>query len=396
MTTVVIGGGLAAANAVDELRHQGYGGDIVLIGAEPHLPYERPPLSKGVLLGNEAPDSVFVHDRQWYDERQVDLRLGATATAIDRDRRTVSVGGDQLTYDRLILATGSSPRRLTALDRSDLPVQYLRTLDDAVALEAKLSGRVLIVGAGWIGLEVAAAARRAGADVTVVENAAWPLLAVLGEELAPLIARLHRDHGVDLRLGTAITGIEGPEVLLSDGTRLRPDLVVAGIGAGPNDALAAAAGLATGNGVLVDARLQTDDPAVFAAGDVANQDHPSLGRIRVEHWDNAIEQGRHAARSALGHTDPYTRQPYFFSDQYDLGLEYLGHVGPAGYDELIVRGSRDDLVLVALWVRDGTVVAGLHLNDWDAADSLRLLVGTRPESLDALRDESVPLPRPEG
>ena len=396
MTTVVIGGGLAAANAVDELRHQGYGGDIVLIGAEPHLPYERPPLSKGVLLGNEAPDSVFVHDRQWYDERQVDLRLGATATAIDRDRRTVSVGGDQLTYDRLILATGSSPRRLTALDRSDLPVQYLRTLDDAVALEAKLSGRVLIVGAGWIGLEVAAAARRAGAEVTVVENAAWPLLAVLGEELAPLIARLHRDHGVDLRLGTAITGIEGPEVLLSDGTRLRNDLVVAGIGAGPNDALAAAAGLATGNGVLVDARLQTDDPAVFAAGDVANQDHPSLGRIRVEHWDNAIEQGRHAARSALGHPDPYTRQPYFFSDQYDLGLEYLGHVGPAGYDELIVRGSRDDLVLVALWVRDGTVVAGLHLNDWDAADSLRLLVGTRPESLDALRDESVPLPRPQG
>lgn len=396
MTIVVIGAGLAGASAVDELREQGYDGGVTLIGAEHHLPYERPPLSKGVLLGSEEVDSVFVHDRQWYQDRRVDLRLGVEVTAIDRDRRVLLVDGEELGYDRLILATGSSPRRLPALEESDLPVLYLRTVDDAVALKAALSGRVLIVGAGWIGLEVAAAARRAGAEVTVVENARWPLLGVLGEELAPLFARLHRDHGVDLRLETAIADIRGSEVLLSDGARLRPDLVVAGIGAGPNDALAAASGLATDNGVLVDARLATADPAVFAAGDVANQDHPSLGRIRVEHWDNAIEQGRHAARSALGHTEPYHRQPYFFSDQYDLGMEYLGHVGRAGHDELIVRGDRDGLVLVALWVRDGTVVAGLHLNDWDAADSLRLLVGTRPESLDALRDETVPLPRPEG
>lgn len=393
MNIVVIGGGLAAANAVSELRDRGYADDITLVGAEPHLPYERPPLSKGLLLGTDAPESVFVHDRAWYDSQRVELRLGTRATALDRTRRRVLFDGGELPYDRLVLATGSTARRLPALEAGDVPVRYLRTLDESLALKNELTGRMLIVGAGWIGLEIAAAARQAGVEVTVVETAAWPLLGVLGPELAPLIAELHRDHGVDLRLGTAVAGVEGAEVLLSDGARLRPDLVVAGVGAIPTDDLAAEAGLATGNGVLVDARLATADPAVFAAGDVANHDHPSLGRLRVEHWDNAIEQGKHVAGSVLGDTAPYTRQPYFFSDQYELGMEYLGHVGRDGYDELIVRGDRAGLNLVALWVRGGTIVAGLHCNDWDAADSLRLLVGTNPEDLDALRDESVPLPR---
>ncbi len=391
---VVIGGGLAAANAVAELREQGYSGAITVVGAEPHLPYERPPLSKGLLLGTEQPESVFVHDRAWYDDHGVELRIGVRATALDRERGRVLLDDGELDYDRLILATGSTARRLPALEAGDIPVRYLRTLDESLALKEELTGRLLIVGAGWIGLEIAAAARQAGAEVTVVENAAWPLLNVLGPELAPLFADLHRGHGVDLRLGTAVAGVQGSEVLLSDGTRLRPDLIVAGVGAAPADELAAAAGLATGNGVLVDARLATADPAVFAAGDVANQAHPSLGRVRVEHWDNAIEQGRHVARSVLGDQAPYTRQPYFFSDQYDLGMEYLGHVGRDGYDELIVRGDRAALNLVALWVRGGTIVAGLHLNDWDAADSLRLLVGSTPDDLDALRDETVPLPRP--
>ncbi len=393
MNIVVIGGGLAAANAVSELRDRGYADDITLVGAEPHLPYERPPLSKGLLLGTDAPESVFVHDRAWYDGQRVELRLGTRVTAIDRTRRRVLFDGGELPYDRLILTTGSTARRLPALEAGDVPVRYLRTLDESLALKNELTGRMLIVGAGWIGLEIAAAARQAGAEVTVVETAAWPLLGVLGPELAPLIAELHRDHGVDLRLGTAVAGVEGAEVLLSDGARLRPDLVVAGVGAVPTDALAAEAGLATGNGVLVDARLATADPAVFAAGDVANHDHPSLGRLRVEHWDNAIEQGKHVAGSVLGDTAPYTRQPYFFSDQFELGMEYLGRVGRDGYDELIVRGDRAGLNLVALWVHGGTVIAGLHCNDWDAADSLRLLVGTNPANLDALRDESVPLPR---
>lgn len=391
---IVIGGGLTAANAVAELREQGYSGGITIVGAEPHLPYERPPLSKGLLLGTDAPESVFVHDRAWYDDHGVDLRLGVRATALDRERRRVLTGEGELGYDRLILATGSTARRLPTLETGDIPVRYLRTLDESLALKQELTGRILIVGAGWIGLEIAAAARQGGAEVTVVENAAWPLLGVLGPELAPLFAELHRSHGVDLRLSTSVAGVQGSEVLLADGTRLRPDLIVAGVGAVPTDGLAAEAGLAVDNGVLVDARLATADPAVFAAGDVANQAHPSLGRLRVEHWDNAIEQGRHVARSVLGDHAPYTRQPYFFSDQYDLGMEYLGHVGRDGYDELIVRGDRAALNLVALWVRGRTIVAGLHLNDWDAADSLRLLVGAAPNDLDALRDESVPLPKP--
>lgn len=395
MNIVVIGGGLAAANAVAELRDRGYTGDLTLVGAEPHLPYERPPLSKGLLLGSDEPDSVFVHDRTWYDEHQVTLRLGTRATGLDRDRKQVLLGSEQLPYDRLILTTGSTPRRLPALEAGSIPVRSLRTLDDSLALKKELAGHLLLVGAGWIGLEIAAAARQAGGEVTIAETAAWPLLGVLGPELAPLFAELHRSHGVDLRLSTSVDRVEGAEVLLSDGTRVRPDLIVAGVGAVPDDGLAAHSGLATDNGILVDARLATADPAVFAAGDVANHDHPSLGRIRVEHWDNAIEQGKHVAGSVLGDTTPYTRQPYFFSDQYDLGMEYLGHVGRRGYDELIVRGDRANLTLVALWVRGGTVVAGLHLNDWDAADSLRLLVGATPENLDALRDESVPLPRPD-
>ena len=395
MNIVVIGGGLAAANAVAELRDRGYTGDLTLVGAEPHLPYERPPLSKGLLLGSDEPDSVFVHDRAWYDEHQVTLRLGTRATGLDRDRKQVLLGSEELPYDRLILTTGSTPRRLPALEAGSIPVRSLRTLDDSLALKKELAGHLLLVGAGWIGLEIAAAARQAGGEVTIAETAAWPLLGVLGPELAPLFAELHRSHGVDLRLSTSVDRVEGAEVLLSDGTRVRPDLIVAGVGAVPDDGLAAHSGLATDNGILVNARLATADPAVFAAGDVANHDHPSLGRIRVEHWDNAIEQGKHVAGSVLGDTTPYTRQPYFFSDQYDLGMEYLGHVGRRGYDELIVRGDRANLTLVALWVRGGTVVAGLHLNDWDAADSLRLLVGTTPENLDALRDESVPLPRPD-
>lgn len=395
MNIVVIGGGLAAANAVAELRDRGYTGDLTLVGAEPHLPYERPPLSKGLLLGSDEPDSVFVHDRAWYDEHQVTLRLGTRATGLDRDRKQVLLGSEELPYDRLILTTGSTPRRLPALEAGSIPVRSLRTLDDSLALKKELAGHLLLVGAGWIGLEIAAAARQAGGEVTIAETAAWPLLGVLGPELAPLFAELHRSHGVDLRLSTSVDRVGGAEVLLSDGTRVRPDLIVAGVGAVPDDGLAAHSGLATDNGILVDARLATADPAVFAAGDVANHDHPSLGRIRVEHWDNAIEQGKHVAGSVLGDTTPYTRQPYFFSDQYDLGMEYLGHVGRRGYDELIVRGDRANLTLVALWVRAGTVVAGLHLNDWDAADSLRLLVGSTPENLDALRDESVPLPRPD-
>jgi NADPH-dependent 2,4-dienoyl-CoA reductase/sulfur reductase-like enzyme len=370
---VVVGGGLAAAKAVEELRAQGHDGRISLVAAEPHLPYERPPLSKGLLLGKDAPDSVFVHDRDWYDVHDVDLHLATPALRIDREGHRVVIDGGALDYDRLLLATGATPRRLGALDPIEVPVLTLRTVEDSLTLKERLGGRVLIVGAGWIGLEVAAAAREAGAEVTVVETAELPLLAVLGPQVAPLFADLHREHGVDLRLGAGIVTVDGAGVSLTDGHRVEPDLVVVGIGAVPDDHLAAEAGLGTDNGILVDARLRTSDPAIWAAGDVARHDHPTLGRLRVEHWDNAIEQGRHAARSMLGDVTAYSRLPYFFTDQYDLGMEYVGHA--SGTDDVIVRGDLGNREITAFWVRDDTVVAGMHVNEWDATDHLRRIVG---------------------
>jgi NADPH-dependent 2,4-dienoyl-CoA reductase/sulfur reductase-like enzyme len=365
MNIVVAGGGLAAANAVEELRAQGYAGDLTLVCAEPHLPYERPPLSKDLLLGKAEPDSVFTHDAGWYDDHGVEVRLGQRVGAIDLDRTSVTVGDETIGYDRLLLATGATPRHLRVADGSGVPVSYLRTLDDAVALKERLAGRVVVVGAGWIGLEVAAAAREAGAEVTVVEQAEQPLAAALGPELGAIFADLHREHGVDLRLGTAV----------DQDALTGADLVVVGIGAVPADGLAREAGLACDDGVLVDARLRTSDPHVYAAGDVARHDHPTLGRLRVEHWDAAIHQGRAAARAMLGDDTAYDRLLYFFTDQYDLGMEYVGHVGREGYDDVVVRGDREARRLVAYWLRGGTVVAGMHLNEWDAIDGLRAAVG---------------------
>ena len=390
MNIVVVGAGLTGAKAVEELREQGYDGDITLVGAEHHTPYERPPLSKGLLLGTDAPDKPFVHEAHWYADNGVELLLGEPATGIDREARAVSVGDREVRYDELLIATGAQPRRLPMLDDSGLPVSYLRTLEDSLALKEKLGGTVLVVGAGWIGLEVASAARQAGGDVTVVEMAELPLERVLGRELGASFAELHREHGVDLRLGTSVDSVEGATVRLGDGHTVSPDLVVVGVGVGPDDRLAADAGLATDNGVLVDGRLRTEDPHVFAAGDVANHDHPQLGRLRVEHWDNAIRQGKHAARAMLGDEAPYDRLPYFFTDQYDLGMEYVGHVGPDGYDEVVVRGDLGgSRVFTALWLKDDRVVAGMHANDWDAIDPLRGIVGS--PATDKVRDPSVPL-----
>jgi 3-phenylpropionate/trans-cinnamate dioxygenase ferredoxin reductase component len=390
MDIVIIGGGIAAANAARELRERGHEDGIVVLAAERHLPYERPPLSKGILLGDATPESAHVMEQQWYDDNDVDLRTGTEVTSIDLDRRQVHAGAESVPYDRLLIATGATPRHLADLDDSDLPVTYLRTVDDSVALKEAFLGHLLIVGAGWIGLEVAAAARHAGMDVTVVDPAEQPLLAVLGPELGARFAGLHRGHGVDLRLGTGVDTTEGRTVRLSDGHELTPDLVLVGIGAVPADGLAREAGLAVDNGILVDATLRTSDPYVFAVGDVANHDHPVLGRrVRVEHWDTAQHQARAAARAMLGDDEPYERLPYFFTDQYDMGMEYVGSVGPDGHDEMIVRG--DDLVggLTVLWAKGGTVVAGMQSNDWDATDTLRALVGQPvPERFS---DTSVPI-----
>jgi NADPH-dependent 2,4-dienoyl-CoA reductase/sulfur reductase-like enzyme len=403
MHIAIIGGGMAAGTAVDELRSNGHDGDITVLAAEPYPPYERPPLSKDLLLGKVGVDdvagTVAVHDAGWYAEHEVDLRVGTPATGIDTEHRRVTTDDGPVSYDGLLLATGAEARRLHDLDegaaRHGLPLTYLRSLDDAVALRKTLDehrdGRLLVVGAGWIGLEVAAAARLAGWSVTVVDPAPTPLHAVLGPRLGSVFADLHRGHGVDLRLDASVAGIEGSAVTLTDGHEVSPDLVVVGVGAAPADALAADAGLTTDNGVWVDAHLRTSDGSVYAAGDVAAHDHPTLGhRVRVEHWDTAAEQGRAAARAMVGSDEPYTRLPYFFTDQYDSGMEYLGHVPPGQQTDLVLRRGEEAPALTAFWLAGTKILAGMHIDDWDAMDPIRGLVGREVDAA-ALRDLDVPL-----
>jgi 3-phenylpropionate/trans-cinnamate dioxygenase ferredoxin reductase subunit len=365
MTIVVVGAGLAGATAVTELRERGYDGELVLFGAEPHPPYERPPLSKGYLLGKDPFEKALVHHLAWYDEHDVTLRLSTRVASLDLDEhRVTTTRGDQ-SYERLLLATGASPRRFPTAERG-APVAYLRTIEDSDVLKEAFTpgARIVVVGAGWIGLEVAAAARMAGCEVTVFETATQPLLGVLGPEVGAVFAQLHRSHGVDLRLGTSASAEDLG----------RADLVVVGIGAVPETALAQAAGLSVDNGVLVDEQLRTSDPDVFAIGDIANHQHPVLGRrVRVEHWDTAIGQGKVAAHNLLGASEAYDRLPYFFTDQYDLGMEYVGY--SASYDEVVVRGDTT-AAFTAYWLRGGVVVAAMHANDWDAIETIRSSVGT--------------------
>ena len=395
----MVGGGLAAASAVDELRSNGHEGTIEVFCAEPHLPYERPPLSKEVLLGSAEEEKVFLHDQAWYDDRDVVLHLGTPVTGLDLDRHLVVGDGISVDFDRLLLATGASPRRLAMADESGADVAYLRTVEDNRRLRDAFAsvGRIAIIGGGWIGLEVAAAARSAGVEVAVVERQDLPLLGVLGPEVAGVFADLHRENGVDLRLGVAVAGIDGRPgggtsvVRLADGATLPADLVVVGIGVQPEVGLAGAAGLAVDDGVLVDARLRASDPYVFAAGDIARHDHPVLRRrVRVEHWDNAIHQARAAARVMLGGDEPYERLPYFFTDQYDLGMEYVGSVGPDGYDEVVLRGDVEGRVFSAFWLSGTRILAGMHVNDWDMIDPIRGIVG-REVDRERLADDAVPL-----
>lgn len=396
-TLAIVGAGLAAGRAVQELRENGFDGHIVLYGAEPHLPYERPPLSKGYLMGNDDFESAVVQPFEWYQVHEVDLLLGARVAEIDPAAHTVTSEGGTQPYDKLLLATGARPRHLAVADHSRAPVTYLRTVEDADRIKSllRLGGRLVIVGGGWIGLEVAAAARAAGAYVTVLEALDLPLVRVLGSEVAGIFASLHRAHGVDLRVRTEVVSIDGDAggatVGLADGTSLDADLVVVGIGVLPETGLGVAAGLHTDNGISVDSCLRTSEPDIYAAGDVANAYHPLLGRhLRVEHWDNAIGQGVVAAQNMLGGSVVYDRLPYFFSDQYELGMEYLGNVGPDGYDQVVLRGNPDEARFTAFWLREGRVLAGMHANEWDAIDPIRKIVTANAVAED-LRDDSVSL-----
>jgi len=406
---VIIGASLAGAKAAETLREEGFTGSITLLGSELELPYERPPLSKGYLLGTADKSSIYVHDEHWYPGHHVDLQLGVTASAIDRGAKRVGLAsGGSIGYDRLLLAMGAHPRRLD-LPGGDLDgVHYLRTAADSEALATALAvppgeeTRVVIIGAGWIGLEVAAAAQEKGCAVTVVEPEPTALHRQLGPELGDFFADVHRSHGVEFRFGETATelhdGVEGrvTGVRTSGGADLPADVVVVAIGAAPSVALAEAAGLEVANGVLVDAALRTGDPDVFAAGDVASVAHPLLGRrVRVEHWANALNGGPAAARSMLGQEVSYDRVPYFFSDQYDVGMECSGLPEPGYYDQVVYRGERGSAEFIAFWLQGGCVVAGMNVNVWDVTDGIQALIraGYAGQQADPARlaDPLVPL-----
>ncbi|MCX5214455.1 FAD-dependent oxidoreductase [Kitasatospora sp. NBC_00240] len=398
---VIVGASLAGAKAAEALREAGHDGPVVLLGEEHERPYERPPLSKGYLLGSTEREKIYVHPPQWYADHDVTLRLGTAVTALDPASHTVTLADDgRIGYRKLLLTTGSSPRRLP-VPGADLPgVHYLRRVEDSERLKEALrpGARIVVIGAGWIGLETAAAARAAGSEVTVLESAELPLLRVLGREVAEVFAGLHRAHGVDLRFGVQVEALTGGPgavtgVRLGDGSTVAADAVVVGIGITPNTGLAEAAGLEIDNGVRTDRWLRTSDPDVHAAGDVANAFHPLFGKhIRVEHWANALNQPQTAARAMLGQDAVYDRVPYFFSDQYDLGMEYTGYVEPGGYDRVVFRGDVPGREFIAFWLSGGRVLAGMNVNVWDVTDPIRELVRSgRPVDPDALADPARPL-----
>ncbi|GAA4582306.1 FAD-dependent oxidoreductase [Planotetraspora phitsanulokensis] len=411
-TFVIIGAGLAGAKAAETLRAEGFTGDIVLVGSERERPYERPPLSKGYLQGSTDLAKVYVHEPEWYDVQGVDLRLGTTATSIDPKARTVTLttgdGRDVVAaqpYDKLLIATGARPRTL-GVEGADLDgVHYLRTVADSQALRTAFArgGDVVIVGAGWIGLETAAAARQAGCAVTVVEPDSTPLHRTFGPSVGEIFAALHRTRGVEFRLGASVQALRGTsglqEVVTSEGEVLAATDVVVGIGAAPNVEIGRTAGLEIADGIVVDASLRTSDPDIYAAGDVAEAVNPLLGRrIRVEHWANALNGGPAAARSMLGQDVVYDRVPYFYTDQFDLGMEFSGDV--TGHDQVVYRG--DPAIhtgvapeFLAFWVKEGCVLAGMNVNVWDVTQEIQSLVRAGQEGravdLGRLADPEVPL-----
>ena len=397
-TFVILGAGMAGGKAAETLREEGFDGRIVLVGAEPHRPYERPPLSKDFLRGETEQPAWLQEDQGWYAANDVELRTSSVAQSIDAGAKAVVLsGGERLDYSRLLLATGGRPRALSVPGGDLDGVLLLRTIENSNAIRSTFDGggRLVVIGGGWIGCEVAASARQKGMDVTLVESLELPLLRVLGPELGAFYRDVHKDHGVDLRFGAGVEAIEGDgraeRVRLADGSTIDCAAVVVGIGVAPRTELLEDVARID-NGVIVDERLQSSVEGIFAAGDIANAAHPVFGRhIRVEHWANALEQGPAAARSMLGRDVSYDKVPYFFSDQYDVGMEYAGLHDP-GSDELVVRGDMSSGEFIAFWLRGDTLVAGMNVNVWDVNEPIQALVHDRA-TVDRARlaDPDVPL-----
>ena len=399
-TVVIVGAGLAGAKAAETLRDEGFDERIVLLGAERERPYDRPPLSKDDLQGSADHETVFVHDEDFYDEHGIELRTGETVLAIDRAESAVVLGArERLAYDRLLLATGARPRR-RLLPGAELDgVGELRTLADSDALRERLEvgGRVAIVGAGWIGCEVAASARGMGLEVTLIEPVSLPLQRALGPRLGEFYRDLHADHGVRMLLGHGVARFEGKlggtihTVRLDDGTRVACDFAVLGVGVTPRDELAERAGIEAADGILVDEYLETSTANVVAAGDAARAYHPLLRRsLRVAHWATALHQGPVAARNMLGAEMVYERLPSFYSDQYDIAMEYTGHA--AEWDDVVIRGDLAAREFIALWLRAGRVRAGMTVNVWGMTQEIEALIGAgEPVDRRRLADPAVAL-----
>ncbi len=382
-TFVIVGASLAGAKAAETLRAEGFDGRIVLVGDEPVRPYERPPLSKGYLRGEVGFDDAAVHAEGFYEDQSIELLTSTTVTAIDPTSKVVTLDpGGSLPYDQVLLSTGAAPRSLSIPGSELAGIHYLRSIESCDALRGALetAERVVVVGGGWIGSEVAASARQLGKDVAMVEAAHVPLERVLGTEVGTIFKDLHTDHGVELHLGVGVEAFRGmdsaEEVVLADGTAVNGDLFVVGVGVIPRTELAEGAGLELNNGVIVDEYLATNVPGIWAAGDVANAYHPVLGsRIRLEHWSAALNQGPVAAKNMVGQKAAYTKIPYFFSDQYDLGMEYSGYA--VDWDTLVFRGDQERREFIAFWLAQGRVVAGMNVNVWDVADQIASLVGSK-------------------
>jgi 3-phenylpropionate/trans-cinnamate dioxygenase ferredoxin reductase subunit len=397
-TFVIVGASLAGAKAAEALREEGFDGRVVLIGDEPERPYERPPLTKDYLRGDSPREKAYVHTDFFYGARDIELVTNTTVTGVDPGRSRITLDdGRELDYDRLLLATGAEPKRIRVPGADLGGVHYLRTLADCDALRERLDdgGHVVVIGAGWIGAEFAATARQRGCDVTIVEPASVPLERVLGVEVGAVYGDLHRENGVELLCGTGLASFDGARaverVVTSDGPKIECDFVVVGIGAAPRVALAEAAGLYTDDGIVVTQRLATTHPSIFAAGDAASAWHPFYERhIRVEHWANALNQGPLAAEGMLGRDVAYDRLPYFFSDQYDVGMEYSGLA--TDWDRVVFRGDPASREFVAFWLSDDRVVAGMNVNVWDVNDDVQALIRSR-SAVDpgALADPDTPL-----
>ena len=397
-TFVIVGASLAGAKAAEELRSQGFDGRVLLLGAESERPYERPPLTKDYLRGESEREQAYVHAASFYAENEIELETGTAVTQIDpASRRVTLADGRAIEFDRLLLTTGAEPRRIPVDGATLDGVHYLRTLADCDVLRELLTagGHAVVVGAGWIGSEFAASARQRGLEVTVVDPLELPNERLFGAEIGTFYRDVHTSHGVEMVLG------EGVEALLGDtavkavrtagGREIACDFVVVGIGVEPRVQLAQAAGLDVDNGILVSEALETSAPTVFAAGDAAHALHPFYGaRIRLEHWANALNQGPAAARSMLGQATSYDRIPYFFSDQYDVGMEYAGYAPK--WDEIVFRGERDSGKFIAFYLKDQRVIAGMNVNVWDVNEQIQALIRSRkPIPRAALSDADTPL-----